>query len=290
MSFLSGKKIVVMGVANKRSIAWGCAQALRDQGAEVIYTYQSERMKKSLERLLEGNEFLVECDVASDASIDTAFEKIKEYASEIHGVVHAVAYANKEDLQGAVTEISRDGYALAQDISAYSLIAVTKAAKPILAENSGIVTLTYLGADRAVPNYNMMGIAKAALESAVRYLAAELSPQKIRVNAISAGAIKTLAVTGVTDYQKLIQLRKEYEIITLGKYELIMKDDENIFAYKRLYKDEEMIVYCNFSNQEVGYDTSILNDEKILIKNYEKHQKGTLKPYESIVFYQKSRA
>lgn len=209
MSFLSGKKIVVMGVANKRSIAWGCAQALRDQGAEVIYTYQSERMKKSLERLLEGNEFLVECDVASDASIDTAFEKIKEYAGEIHGVVHAVAYANKEDLQGAVTEISRDGYALAQDISAYSLIAVTKAAKPILAENSGIVTLTYLGADRAVPNYNMMGIAKAALESAVRYLAAELSPQKIRVNAISAGAIKTLAVTGVTDYQKLIQLSED---------------------------------------------------------------------------------
>lgn len=209
MSFLTGKKVVVMGVANKRSIAWGCAQALKSQGAEVIYTYQNDRMKKPLERLLESDEFVVECDVANDESIATAFETIKEYAGEIHGVVHAVAYANKEDLSGDILNISRDGYALAQDISSYSLIAVTKYAKPILAENAGIVTLSYLGAERAVPNYNMMGIAKAALESSVRYLAAELSPQKIRVNAISAGAIKTLAVTGVKDYQKLIQLSED---------------------------------------------------------------------------------
>ncbi|MIV58321.1 enoyl-[acyl-carrier-protein] reductase FabI, partial [Listeria monocytogenes] len=208
-SFLTGKKVVVMGVANKRSIAWGCAQALKSQGAEVIYTYQNDRMKKPLERLLESDEFVVECDVANDESIASAFETIKEYAGEIHGVVHAVAYANKEDLSGDILNISRDGYALAQDISSYSLIAVTKYAKPILAENAGIVTLSYLGAERAVPNYNMMGIAKAALESSVRYLAAELSPQKIRVNAISAGAIKTLAVTGVKDYQKLIQLSED---------------------------------------------------------------------------------
>jgi enoyl-[acyl-carrier protein] reductase I len=166
-------------------------------------------MKKPLERLLESDEFVVECDVANDESIAAAFDTIKEYAGEIHGVVHAVAYANKEDLSGDILNISRDGYALAQDISSYSLIAVTKYAKPILAENAGIVTLSYLGAERAVPNYNMMGIAKAALESSVRYLAAELSPQKIRVNAISAGAIKTLAVTGVKDYQKLIQLSED---------------------------------------------------------------------------------
>lgn len=209
MSFLTGKKIVVMGVANKKSIAWGCAQALRQQGAEVIYTYQNDRMKKPLERLLEENEYTVECDVANDASIEQAFKEIGAYAGEIHGVVHAVAYANKEDLSGDILNISREGYALAQDISSYSLIAVTKYAKPILAENAGIVTMTYLGAERAVPNYNMMGIAKAALESTVRYLAAELSPKKIRVNAISAGAIKTLAVTGVKDYQKLIQLSED---------------------------------------------------------------------------------
>ena len=209
MSFLSCIKIVVMGVANKRSIAWGCAQAITQQGGEVIYTYQNERMKKSLEKLLTGNEFLVECDVANDESIASAFSKIKEYANEIDGIVHAVAYASKDDLQGNVTDISRQGYALAQDISSYSLIAVTHYAKPILTENSGIVTLTYLGSERAVPNYNMMGIAKASLEATVRYLAAELSPQKIHVNAISAGAIKTLAVTGVKDYHKLIQLSED---------------------------------------------------------------------------------
>lgn len=216
MGFLEGKKVVVMGVANKRSIAWGCAQALRDQGAEVIYTYQNDRMKKSLEKLLDGSEFLVECDVANDKSIEQAFETIKAYTPEIHGLVHAIAYANKEDLQGSVLDLSRDGFALAQDVSSYSFIAVSHYAKPILAENSGIVTLTYLGSERAVPNYNMMGIAKASLEASVRYMAADLSPEKIRVNAISAGAIKTLAVTGVKDYQKLIQLSESRTPDSIG--------------------------------------------------------------------------
>ncbi|KAF1292154.1 enoyl-ACP reductase FabI [Candidatus Enterococcus leclercqii] len=209
MSLLQGKKVVVMGVANKRSIAWGCAKALIEQGAEVIYTYQNERMKKQLDKLVPENSFMVECDASSDESIENAFQQIGENAGEIHGIVHAIAYANKEDLSGDILNISREGFALAQDISAYSLIAVTKYAKPILAPNSGIVTMSYLGAERAVPNYNMMGIAKAALEAEVRYLAAELSPQGIRVNGVSAGAIKTLAVTGVQDYQKLIQLSEE---------------------------------------------------------------------------------
>ncbi|MCU7358418.1 MULTISPECIES: enoyl-ACP reductase FabI [Enterococcus] len=209
MSLLTGKKIVVMGVANKRSIAWGCAKALSDQGAEVIYTYQNDRMAKQLEKLIGSDAFKVECDVASDESIKECFAKIGTYAGEIHGVVHAVAYANKEDLAGSVVDITRDGFALAQEISAYSLIAVTRYAKKYLAKNSGIVTMSYLGSQRAVPNYNMMGIAKAALEAEVRYLAAELLPTGIRVNGISAGAIKTLAVTGVKDYQKLIQLSEE---------------------------------------------------------------------------------
>ena len=173
MSLLAGKKVVVMGVANKRSIAWGCAKALSDQGAEVIYTYQNDRMAKQLEKLVGTEAFKVECDVASDESIEECFAKIGNYAGEIHGVVHAVAYANKEDLSGSVVDISREGYALAQDISSYSLLAVTRYAKNILAQNSGIVTMSYLGSQRAVPNYNMMGIAKAALEAAVRYLAAE---------------------------------------------------------------------------------------------------------------------
>ena len=206
MSFLEGKKIVIMGVANKKSIAWGCAEAMLKQGAEIIYTYQNERMKKSLVKLVGEEAFTVECDVSSDESIEKAMNAIGEYAGEIHGLVHAVAYANKEELSGNVSDISRDGYQLAQDISSYSLIAVSKYAQPFLAPNSGIVSLTYLGSERAFPNYNMMGIAKASLEAAIRYLAAEFSPKGIRVNGISAGAIKTLAVTGVKDYQKLIQL------------------------------------------------------------------------------------
>lgn len=209
MGFLDGKKIVVMGVANKKSIAWGCAKALLEQGAQIIYTYQNERMKKLVVKLLGTEANLVECDVASDESIASAFATIKEEYGNIDGLVHAIAYANKEDLAGSVVDISRDGFSLAQDISAYSLIAVSKAAQPILNDNAGIVTLTYLGAERAVPNYNMMGIAKAALEASVRYLAADLSPQNIRVNAISAGAIKTLAVSGVKNYQKLIEISKD---------------------------------------------------------------------------------
>ena len=189
MSFLEGKKIVIMGVANKKSIAWGCAEAMLKQGAEIIYTYQNERMKKSLVKLVGEEAFTVECDVSSDESIEKAMNAIGEYAGEIHGLVHAVAYANKEELSGNVSDISRDGYQ-----------------QPFLAPNSGIVSMTYLGSERAIPNYNMMGIAKASLEAAIRYLAAEFSPKGIRVNGISAGAIKTLAVTGVKDYQKLIQL------------------------------------------------------------------------------------
>ncbi|MGC6767751.1 enoyl-ACP reductase FabI [Enterococcus sp. LJL128] len=206
MGFLNGKKIVVMGVANKRSIAMGCASAMIDQGAEIIYTYQNERMKKSLERLVDGSALLVECDVSNDDSLAAAFQLIEKEAGKIDGIVHSVAYANKEELSGNVTDISRDGYALAQDISSYSLLAVAKYALPVLNEGSSIVSLSYLGAVRAIPNYNMMGIAKAALESAIRYLAAELATKGVRVNGISAGAIKTLAVTGVKDYQKLIQL------------------------------------------------------------------------------------
>lgn len=207
--FLKDKKVVVMGVANKRSIAWGCAKALKEQGAEIIYTYQNERMKKQLLKLAEPTDLLVECDVASDESIAEAFKTIQEKYEKIDGLVHAIAFANKTELEGNVTDITRDGYMLAQDISSYSFLAVANHAKSLLNPGAGIVTMTYLGSERAVPNYNMMGIAKASLEAAVRYLAAELAPQNIHVNGISAGAIKTLAVTGVKDYDQLIKLSEE---------------------------------------------------------------------------------
>ncbi|MFC4651404.1 enoyl-ACP reductase FabI [Lactococcus nasutitermitis] len=203
--FLEGKKIVIMGVANNKSIAWGCAKAMKDQGATLIYTYQNERMEKQLARLAEPEDLLIECDVSSDESLRRAFATIEARVGKIDGLVHAIAYSKKEELGGNISDVSRDGYALAQDVSAYSLLAVAKAAKPLLNKGAGIVTLTYMGSVRAIPNYNVMGIAKAALEASVRYLAVEFGKIGVHVNAISAGAIKTLAVSGVSGYKDLIK-------------------------------------------------------------------------------------
>ena len=208
---LSNKQIVVMGVANKRSIAWGCAQAMEKQGATVIYTYQNERMKKSVSRLVGDEKRLVECDVANDDSIQTAFTAIKQRFGKVDGLVHAIAYAKKEELSGSILNVSREGYALAQNISAYSLIAVAKAAHELdlLNDPASIATLTYFGSERAIPNYNVMGIAKAALEANVRYLARDMGSLGVRVNAISAGAMKTLAVTGIDNHSDLLKMSQE---------------------------------------------------------------------------------
>lgn len=208
---LSNKQVVVMGVANKRSIAWGCAQAMEKQGATVIYTYQNERMKKSVSRLVGDEKRLVECDVANDDSIQTAFTAIKQRFGKVDGLVHAIAYAKKEELSGSILNVSREGYALAQNVSAYSLIAVAKAAHELdlLNDPASIATLTYFGSERAIPNYNVMGIAKAALEASVRYLARDMGSLGVRVNAISAGAMKTLAVTGIDNHSDLLKMSQE---------------------------------------------------------------------------------
>lgn len=208
---LSNKQIVVMGVANKHSIAWGCAQAMEKQGATVIYTYQNERMKKSVSRLVGDEKRLVECDVANDDSIQTAFTAIKQRFGKVDGLVHAIAYAKKEELSGSILNVSREGYALAQNISAYSLIAVAKAAHELdlLNDPASIATLTYFGSERAIPNYNVIGIAKAALEASVRYLARDMGSLGVRVNAISAGAMKTLAVTGIDNHSDLLKMSQE---------------------------------------------------------------------------------
>ncbi|GHW00315.1 enoyl-[acyl-carrier-protein] reductase [NADH] [Lactobacillus nasalidis] len=196
-----------MGVANKRSIAWGCAQQILAQGGEVIYSYQNERLQKNLLKLGLPADRMVECDVASDESIDAAFDQVKAAFGQIDGLVHAVAFAPKNELEGSILNSTRDGYLTAQNISSYSLIAVAKAAKAkqLLAEKSSIVTLTFIGSERAVTNYNTMGIAKAALESSVRYLARDLGKTGTRVNAISAGAMKTLAVTGIGGHKDLLE-------------------------------------------------------------------------------------
>ncbi len=210
---LQGKNIVVMGVANDRSIAWGIAKALMSVGANVIYTYRKERSLMKLEKQLSNFEDLqplvVQCDVNSDESIQQAFQEIGEKVGTIHGVVHSVAFAHAEDLKNRFVETSREGYAFAQDTSAYSLIAVTNAAKPYMTEGGSIVTMTYLGAERVLQGYNVMGVAKAALEASVRYLAADVGGDNIRVNAISAGAIKTLAAKGVPSFNKIMNIMEE---------------------------------------------------------------------------------
>ncbi|MBP1930616.1 enoyl-ACP reductase FabI [Ammoniphilus resinae] len=210
---LAGKKFVIMGVANKRSIAWGIAQSLHNAGATLIFTYQGERFKKSVEELVEtlGQEtnYLISCDVTNDEDIEQAFNQIKEQVGTIHGLAHCIAFAKKEELEGEYVNTSREGYALAHDISAYSLVAVSKAAKPLMTEGGSILTMTYLGGERVVTNYNVMGVAKAALDASVRYLAADLGKYNIRVNAISAGPIRTLAAKGIGDFNSIFKVIEE---------------------------------------------------------------------------------
>ncbi|NLS60582.1 enoyl-ACP reductase FabI [Lactiplantibacillus plantarum] len=209
---LSGKTIVVMGVANQRSIAWGCTEALIAQGAQVILTYQNDRLKQSLQRFVAPDVPLFACDVADDDNVDRAFASIKQQYGAIDGIIHAIAYADKATLEGDFVNTTKAGYDLAQNISAYSLIAVARAARPMLKPGASLVTLTYFGSERAVPNYNMMGVAKAALEANVRYLARDLGPQQVRVNAISAGAVKTLAVTGIHEHKQLLKLSRSMTV------------------------------------------------------------------------------
>ncbi|MGM8215358.1 enoyl-ACP reductase FabI [Bacillaceae bacterium W0354] len=207
------KTYVVMGVANNRSIAWGVAQSLFKAGAKVIFTYRQERSMKKLEKLLSDSgyeaEDIVQCDVNSDESIKEAFKKIGEKTDKVAGIVHSVAFAHMEDLRTDFVNTSREGYAFAQDTSAYSLIAVAREAKPLMQDGGSIIAMTYLGAERAIEGYNVMGVAKAALEAAVKYLALDLGKDGIRVNAISAGAIRTLAAKGVPSFNEILHLIEE---------------------------------------------------------------------------------
>ena len=225
---LDGKKILVMGVANNRSIAWGCAQAMEKQGAEIIYTYQNDRMKKFIDKLVRDENRLIECDVASDTSIANAFATISDRFGKIDGIVHAIAFAKKEELGGSILNSTREGFGQALDISSYSLLAVAKEGVKILNNPASIVTLTYMGSTRALPNYNTMGIAKAALESTTRYLARDLGSDGIRVNAISAGAMRTLAVSGIKGHSALI---KESESQTVDGVNVTQEEVGNTCAF-----------------------------------------------------------
>ncbi|ENQ3107519.1 enoyl-ACP reductase FabI [Bacillus cereus] len=210
---LKGKNIVVMGVANQRSIAWGIARSLHNAGANLIFTYAGERLEKNVRDLaesLEGQKSLVlPCDVTNDEDIANCFQTIKEEVGVIHGLAHCIAFAERDDLKGEFVDTSRNGFLLAQNISSFSLTAVSRAAKEVMTEGGSIVTLTYLGGERVVSNYNVMGVAKASLEASVKYLANDLGKHNIRVNAVSAGPIRTLSAKGVGDFNSILKQIEE---------------------------------------------------------------------------------
>jgi len=208
MGFLAGKRALVVGLASNRSIAWGIAQAMAREGAELAFTYQNDKLKGKIEKLTSecGSDILLPCDVGSDEQITALFSDLGRHWDSLDILVHSVAFSLKDELEGRMVErTTREGFRIAHDISAYSFIALAREALPLMkGRNGALLTLSYLGAERAIPHYNVMGLAKASLEASVRYLAQDLGPEGIRVNGLSAGPIKTLAAKGISDFGKLL--------------------------------------------------------------------------------------
>jgi enoyl-[acyl-carrier protein] reductase I len=227
MGFLTGKKVLIAGIASNRSIAYGIAKAMHREGAELAFSYPNDKLKSRVEKFAEEfeSDIVLPCDVAIDDDITQLFTELSQHWSNLDSLVHSIAFAPREALSGDYLEnLDREGFRMAHDISAYSLSAMAKAARPMMqGTNGSIVTMSYLGAERALPNYNVMGVAKAALEASVRYLAAALGPEGIRVNSISAGPIKTLAAAGIGNFRKILDevernapLRKNVTIDDVG--------------------------------------------------------------------------
>jgi enoyl-[acyl-carrier protein] reductase I len=234
MGLLEGKNALVFGVANDHSIAWGIAKALDAEGVSVGFSSIESLIEKRVRPLAEsiGSTFVEPCDVQSDADIERVFRRWGETSDHLDILVHALAFAKREDLAGSFVDTSRDGFALAMDVSAYSLVALARGARPLLRPGSSVLTLTYYGAEKVVSNYNVMGVAKAALEASVRYLAADLGPDGVRVNAISAGPIRTLAAAGIAGFKKMYgafddvaPLRSNISIEDVGKTAVYLASD-----------------------------------------------------------------
>ncbi len=204
---MQGKRGLIMGLANNKSLAWGIAQKLHAQGAELAFSYQGDALKKRVGPLAEelGSDFLIECDVSNMDALDTAFAELKSRWDTIDFVVHAIGFSDKNELRGKYLDTSLDNFLMTMNISAYSLVAVAQRAAAMMPDGGSIVTLTYYGAEKVIPHYNVMGVAKAALETSVQYLANDLGPANIRVNAISAGPIKTLAASGIGDFRYILK-------------------------------------------------------------------------------------
>ena len=234
MSSMQGRTAVVFGVANKRSIAWAIAQKLQAAGATLAITYQNERLEqeaKDLIQSLPGAEAFM-CDVSKDEEITRLFERLKSRYGKLHTVVHSVAYAPADELKGDFINTTREGFRVAHDVSVYSLIAVTRAAAPLMEDGGSVITMTYYGAEKVVPHYNVMGVAKAALEATVRYLANDLGPKRIRVNAISAGPIKTLAARGISGLGDMLKshadrapLKRNVDALEVGETAAFLASD-----------------------------------------------------------------
>lgn len=252
---LKGKTIVVMGVANRRSIAWGIARSLHEAGAQLVFTYAGERLEKNVRELAamleDESSLILPCDVTDDQEVARCFETINKEVGSIHGVAHCIAFANKEELQGGYLNTTREGFLLAHNISSYSLTAVAKEAKKLMTEGGSIVTLTYLGGERVVSNYNVMGVAKASLDASVKYLASDLGKEGIRVNSISAGPIRTLSAKGVSDFN------------------LIMKEIEERAPLRRTTTQEEvgdtaLFLFSNLSRGITGENIHVDSGYHIL--------------------------
>ncbi len=231
---MEGKRGLIMGLANDRSLAWGISKALADQGAELAFAYQGEALEKRVRPLAEqlGSDFLLECDVGDMANLDRAFETLRERWETIDFLVHAIGFSDKNELRGKFVDTSLDNFLMSMNISVYSFVAVAKRARAMMPEGGSLLTLTYYGAEKVIPHYNVMGVAKAGLEASVKYLAMDLGPEKIRVNAISAGPIKTLAASGIGDFRYIMKwneynspLRRNVTIEDVGGGALYLLSD-----------------------------------------------------------------
>ena len=231
---MAGKRGLIMGLANDKSLAWGISKALRAQGAELAFSYQGDALAKRVRPLAEelGSDFLIDCDVADMDKLDAAFDEVKARWGKLDFVVHAIGFSDKNELRGKYVDTSLENFLMTMNISAYSFVAVAKRARALMAEGGSLLTLSYYGAEKVIPHYNVMGVAKAALETSVKYLAMDLGPENIRVNAISAGPIKTLAASGIGDFRYIMKwnelnspLRRNVTIEDVGGAGLYLLSD-----------------------------------------------------------------
>lgn len=262
MGFLKGKRVLILGVASERSIAWGIAEAMHREGADLAFTYQTEKLKSRVEHCATqtDSDIVLPCDVTSDQQIEDVFTNLDNYWDGVDAIVHAVAFAPREELEGTYADaVTRAGFNLAHEISSYSFAAIAKAGRTMMnGRNGALLTLSYIGSVRAMPGYNVMGLAKASLEANVRYLAQSLGPEGIRVNAISAGPIRTLAASGIKGFKKMLQF---HEHVTPLKRNVTIQEVGNTAAF--LCSDLASGITGEITYVDAGFNIIGLSDELI---------------------------